>query len=78
MQFLAPSELGIDLVSRDVIGALVLTSDEVAFLANVIVQARLAVDDWEFSSLTGLEPGEADQMRQALVRVLRTHQPPQT
>lgn len=78
MQFLTLSELRIDEVSPDAVGALVVTLDEIAVLANAIVQSRLAIDDWEFSSLVGMEPREADQMRQALVHVLRTHQSPQT
>lgn len=78
MQFLTLSELRIDERPPGAVGAFVVTLDEIAVLANAIAQSRLAIDDWEFSSLVGMEPSEADQMRQALVHVLRTHQPPQT
>jgi hypothetical protein len=78
MQFLTLSEVRIDEVPPDAVGALVVNLNEIAVLANAIAQSRLAIDDWEFSSLVGIEPGEADQMRQALVQVLRTHQSPQT
>lgn len=78
MHFLTLPELRIEEVSPDAVGAIVVTLDEIAFLANAIVQSRLAIDDWEFSSLVGMKPSEADQMRQDLVHVLRTHQPPQT
>lgn len=78
MQFLATSELRIDDVPPDAVGALVVTLNEISVLANVIAQSRLAVDDWEFSSLVGMKPGEADRLRDALIHVLRTHQPPQT
>ncbi|GAA1225397.1 hypothetical protein GCM10009587_32520 [Microbacterium maritypicum] len=78
MQFLTLPDLRIDEVSPDAVGAFVVTLDEIAVLANAIVQSRLAIDDWEFSSLVGMEPSEADQMRQALVHVLRTHRSPQT
>lgn len=78
MQFLTLSELRIDEASPDAVGAFVVSLNEIAVLANAIAQSRLAIDDWEFSSLVGMEPGEADQMRLALVHVLRTHQPPQT
>lgn len=78
MQFLTLPDLRIDEVSPDAVGAFVVTLDEIAVLANAIVQSRLAIDDREFSSLVGMEPSEADQMRQALVHVLRTHRSPQT
>lgn len=78
MQFLTPSELHIHEGSPDAVGALVVTLHEIAVLANAIAQSRLAIDDWEFSSLVGADPSEADQMQKALVHVLRTHQPPQT
>lgn len=78
MQFLTLPDLRIDEASPDAVGALVVTLDEIAFFANAISQSRLAIDDWEFSSLVGMKPGEADQIREALVHVFRTHQPPQT
>lgn len=78
MQFLTLPELRLDEVSPDAVGAFVVTLDEIAVLANAIAQSRLAIDDWEFSSLVGVEPDGADQMKKALVHVLRTHQPPQT
>ncbi|WP_168429187.1 hypothetical protein [Microbacterium sp. K24] len=78
MQFLTLPERPIDDVSPDAVGAFVVTLDEIAVLANAISQSRLAIDDWEFSSLVGIEPGEADQMKKALVHVLRTHHTPQT
>ena len=55
------------------LGVLVVDSDEVAFLANVIAQARLAIDDWEFSSLVGLEPQHAEALRDVLVTALRDY-----
>lgn len=78
MHFLPPEEIGIYELPSDAVGALLVTSDEVAFLANAIAQARLAIEDWEFSSLTGAEPAQADSMRQMLVQAFRAHQPPQT
>lgn len=78
MQFLKLPELRIDEASPDVVGAFVVTLDEIAVLANAIAQARLAIDDWEFSSLVGVEPDEADQIKKTLVHVLRTHHSPQT
>ncbi len=71
-ELVSPSELG------DAIGVLVVSSDELAVLANSIVQARLAIDDWEFSSLVGTEVEDADRMRMVITDALRAHMPPQT
>ena len=49
-----------------------ITIDELAGVANAITEALRKVDDWEFSSLVGLQPSEAGALRDEISAILRS------